>query len=314
MKSPKFSIVMPVFNTEPYLAQAIESVLQQDYQDFELIIINDGSYDASQAIIDRYCALDNRIKAVSQPNQGLSASRNRGIDLALGKYLYFMDSDDRAESTLLTKVLRAIDSTNVDLLFFDAATFSEEFNLSQMKGITLYQRTLTIPASVKPGYLMFQELLDNSEYFSSVCLLIIERQWLSHMGIRFKVGALHEDELFSAILFLEARKVVYLPEKLFWRRYRINSIMTCSFSMRNAEAYLTTAQDLLDHYRHGDNKKKKLAKRYVRLMLNAAIRKGHLLPKRQRFKLLLMALMRFPSFISTRTFAILLLKGKLKAQ
>ncbi|MDM1046661.1 glycosyltransferase family 2 protein [Sphingobacterium hotanense] len=312
MINPSISIVMPVFNTQEYLKEAIESVLAQDYTNFELIVVNDGSWDGSQVIIDYYHNLDRRIKKVWQENRGLSSARNRGMDLAAGKYIYFMDSDDRVEPNLLSQALKVLESSNAEFTFFDGASFSDDFDLSQRRDLNQYKRSLTIPALVKPGYQMFKELLDNGEYFSSVCLLVIRRAFLTGNAIRFKEGALHEDEWFTSVLFLEARRVIYMADRLFWRRYRMNSIMTRSFSMENMNAYLQTAEDLLAFYKRDETKKRQLVKRYVTLMLNAALRKGYQLDMFARIKLLKRTVMRFPMLISAKTAMILLLKSKVE--
>ena len=94
MKTRPISVVMPVYNSELYLTDAIESILNQSYTDFEFIIINDGSTDKSLEIIQHYCKKDGRIRMFTQPNRGLVAALNRGIKLAKGEYIARMDSDD----------------------------------------------------------------------------------------------------------------------------------------------------------------------------------------------------------------------------
>lgn len=101
--SPAISVIMAVYNSEKYLGAAIESILNQDFIDFEFIIINDGSSDESEEIIDRYARRDRRIQIYSQTNQGLPKSLNRGIDLATGKYIARMDADDLSLPERLSK-------------------------------------------------------------------------------------------------------------------------------------------------------------------------------------------------------------------
>lgn len=94
MSNPKVSIVIPVYNTEVFVEEAVRSIMDQTLRDTEIIIINDGSTDTSLDIIQKLSEEDTRIQIYSQENQGLSATRNRGIALASGRYIYFMDSDD----------------------------------------------------------------------------------------------------------------------------------------------------------------------------------------------------------------------------
>lgn len=100
----KFSIVIPVYNVEEYIDKCLNSVLNQTYKDFEVIIVNDGSPDNSIQIIDRYVKMDDRFKVYSKENGGLSAARNFGVKKVSGDYLIFLDSDDYIEKDLLLKI------------------------------------------------------------------------------------------------------------------------------------------------------------------------------------------------------------------
>ena len=95
------SVVMPVFNADNFLAEAIESVLNQTFQDFELILVNDGSTDSSAAICKYYREMEPKVRFFDQPNLGVSAARNYGMENAGGKYIYFMDSDDTIDKDFL---------------------------------------------------------------------------------------------------------------------------------------------------------------------------------------------------------------------
>lgn len=99
------SIIVPIYNAEYTLPRCIESIQAQTYGDFELILINDGSKDNSLAVCKRYAEQDNRIAVIDQPNGGVAAARNAGLDVAKGEYLYFIDPDDYAEPELLGKML-----------------------------------------------------------------------------------------------------------------------------------------------------------------------------------------------------------------
>lgn len=102
------SVIIPVFNKEKYLHVSIESVLNQSYQHFEIVVINDGSSDGSEDIILNLMAKDPRIKYINQKNQGVSAARNNGIELAKGKYISFLDADDYYDPLFLEKMVNKI--------------------------------------------------------------------------------------------------------------------------------------------------------------------------------------------------------------
>lgn len=97
----KFSVIIPVYNVEPYLEECLDSILAQNYQDYEVLLINDGSTDASGEVCDRYAEKDRRITVFHQPNRGVSAARNLGLDHATGEWICFIDSDDLVEAQYL---------------------------------------------------------------------------------------------------------------------------------------------------------------------------------------------------------------------
>ncbi|MBC1274400.1 glycosyltransferase family 2 protein, partial [Listeria booriae] len=91
---PSVSIILPVYNVAPYLKACLDSLCVQTFQDFEVIAVNDGSTDESLTILDAYQGILPQLRIISQPNQGLSAARNRGLQEVSGEYVYFLDSDD----------------------------------------------------------------------------------------------------------------------------------------------------------------------------------------------------------------------------
>ena len=109
------SIIIPVYNVENRIRACIESVLNQSFQDFELILIDDGSIDASFSICQEFEKLDSRVHAYTQENQGVSFTRNRGIQLAKGKYIQFVDSDDQIDSIMTEALVSSLENANADL-------------------------------------------------------------------------------------------------------------------------------------------------------------------------------------------------------
>ena len=120
----KLSIIIPVYNVEPYLRECLESVLQQSFADWEAICVNDGSTDNSATILEEYGHKDDRFKIVNQPNGGLSAARNTGLKAATGEYVLFLDSDDWLEGNALEIVSGSL--TDEDLLCFSGRRFFEK--------------------------------------------------------------------------------------------------------------------------------------------------------------------------------------------
>ena len=115
---PKISVIIPVFNTDKYLGQCIESIINQTFKDIEIVCINDGSTDNSLKILEEYAQKDNRVRVISQENQGVSIARNRGIVEARGEYLIFVDSDDFLCNECLEEAIENICTYDADILCF----------------------------------------------------------------------------------------------------------------------------------------------------------------------------------------------------
>lgn len=130
---PLISIVMPVYNVAPYLKECIESVLNQTYQNFELIIINDGSTDDSLSVIKEMFPIEypSNIKVIQTENNGLAAARNLGIKKAIGEYLFFLDSDDFLETEFLEEITHHIINQKCDVIIFNYRSVSESGNKQQ---------------------------------------------------------------------------------------------------------------------------------------------------------------------------------------
>lgn len=114
-KNPLISIIVPVYNGQKYLSECINSILNQDYKNIEVIIVNDGSKDDSPKIIDEYAKKDKRVKAIHQENGGVSSARNNGIDNANGEYITFIDADDYVESDYIKYLCNLIVDNNADV-------------------------------------------------------------------------------------------------------------------------------------------------------------------------------------------------------
>lgn len=133
---PKVSIIMPVYNVEKYVRASIESVLAQTYDDYELIIVDDGSPDTSPQICDEYSERYENIHVIHKKNGGLSSARNMGIENATGKYILFIDSDDTISNDLLEKIVPIADSTGADVTVFGITTcaFENGKKIAEKKG------------------------------------------------------------------------------------------------------------------------------------------------------------------------------------
>lgn len=174
---PLISVIVPIYNTETYLKNCIDSVINQTYTDFELILVDDGSFDESPKICDEYKLCDKRIKVIHQDNGGVSAARAAGVRYASGDYLYFLDSDDAIECDTLKAMLEYM-SKDIDIVIFECSRTSilskDEYAKELLKFKywstcgKLYRRQLfdyvvTVPRQFNIGedFLMQLRLLNN---------------------------------------------------------------------------------------------------------------------------------------------------------
>ncbi len=129
---PELSIIVPVYKVEPYLRKCIDSILAQTFTDFELILVDDGSPDQCPQICDDYASKDDRIIVIHQPNKGVSAARNAGLDKAKGKYIGFVDSDDWIEPDMYEEMIHSIVSTNSDVVICAAKYENEDQSVQRI--------------------------------------------------------------------------------------------------------------------------------------------------------------------------------------
>ena len=123
---PKLSYIVPIYNVEKYLRKCVDSLLEQNYSDYEIILINDGSTDNSGAICDEYARMFDNIRVIHQENAGLSAARNAGLALAQGEYICFVDSDDYWQPNVLGGLMVQIERDNLDVLRFRFQNVNEQ--------------------------------------------------------------------------------------------------------------------------------------------------------------------------------------------
>jgi len=216
MVHPKFTLIIPIYQVEQYLAECLDSVLAQSFIDYEVICVNDGSTDNSLAILEEYALQHRQINVITQVNKGLSAARNAGIKAAIGDYIFFLDSDDWIESDTL-KILNE-KQNGEDLIWFNGRRYFEDGRTEEPdKGIT--EENIG-------GWDYYNKYALLSRYFHFVCtvLRIYKREFLLRNNLFFKEGIYHEDNLFTPIVCFYAQKVKVIPDCLYVYRIRKGSI------------------------------------------------------------------------------------------
>lgn len=309
-EKPLVSVVIPVYNTEKYLQQAIDSIRNQTLQQLEIILVNDGSTDGSPEILRRNAAQDKRIRLFDQNNRGPSLTRNAGLNHATGKYIYLMDSDDLLESDALELCYRKCEADRLDFVFFDAENFCER-SLKSVPSLQ-YRHTHELPDRTCEGREVFDLQLMKGIFTPSPCLSFIRRSFLEAHNLRFYPHILHEDQHFTAMLYLRAERVGLIRRTFFHRRLRPDSIMTACFTWRNTSSYLTVADEMNRFARMQDDYTQHTVWLFLSQMLDAAVWQAHVLPMHQRLRLLYLCLTKYKKYVQPRTLAVLMLKRKKK--
>jgi len=304
--NPKVSVIIPVYNTADYVEQAVECILNQTLRDIEILIVDDGSTDNSLNILKKVRSNDPRVKLITQPNQGQSIARNNALKEASGKYLYFMDSDDTLDHDALELCFLKCEKFDLDFVFFDADIIKTN-DMDQMS-FNYQRKSVTDENTIYDGNAIFFTLLNNKAYSASPCLSFINHDYLKKIKLNFQPGIIHEDELFTSLLYIQATKVMAIHRSFFHRRIRPDSTMTKAFSSKNIHGYLFVANKIVKYRRSFDKDKRRTIDLFLSKMLNAAVWRSHEFPFKQRLFLLSKCITKYGKYVSMRTISVLLFK------
>lgn len=212
----------------------------QSFEDFEVIVVDDGSTDDTVSLILKWCATDARVRLLQQPNGGSGAARNSGIREARGRYLYLLDGDDLIVQGALERIhATLVEDDYPDVLLFDALVIDE---LGAPRPVNEYRRMLGRIRRHDP-IRVFQASLE-CRFIVQPCMYVSARQ--ATRALLFEHSALHEDNLyFAELLLCHARSASVIDEALFRRRVRPGSTMTTPMSIRNLQGYESSAAMLV---------------------------------------------------------------------
>lgn len=224
-KSKMISIIVPVYNVEKYLSRCIESILKQTYQSYELIIINDGSPDNCNKIIEEYAHQDSRITTIYQHNQGLSAARNAGIDVAKGEYITFIDSDDYVYPQYLEMLLDAMERNNADISICGNVRFSDNINSMVINNFCEEE----VIAGLQACKYIYEPGRKCANYVVAWGKLYKRELFLNE---RYPIGKLHEDQFLTYKLMYSSEKVVEIGSCLYGYYVNESGIMNSPFRIK----------------------------------------------------------------------------------
>ena len=236
---PKISVIIPVYNAEKYISRCVDSILSQTTDDFELLLIDDGSQDSSGNICDNYSLADKRIKTIHKSNGGVSSARQCGLDNSTGEYVIHIDSDDWIEPHMFQTLISFADKNQADIVIFDF------YRVSKNSIDHIIQK----PSSF--DHISVLRDIVSGRLYASCWNKLVRHSIINRYDVTFPEGVnLGEDKCFLAKLLINNISIAYLPSPLYYYDVVVNSSslvrnitkesITSGFSMLN---YLQTILD-----------------------------------------------------------------------
>ncbi len=229
MQTPKMSIIIPIYNTEQYLNQCIDSILDQSYKDLEIILIDDGSTDKSPEICDEYEKKDKRVRVIHKTNGGQAEARNFGIDTADGDYILFMDSDDWwDDAEALERTVKLIEENKSDVYVFGVKKYFQEDDV-----------IVEDPWETGEFYLLknkrdkFNFIMQNNLFNAGAWNKIIKKEFIDRNNMRFVVEQRMEDIEWCAKILLYTQNIVPIKENFYIYRKQNNSSVTSNVKLKS---------------------------------------------------------------------------------
>ena len=265
MSDCKISVIIPVYNSDDYLCECLDSLVSQTFIDFEVICIDDGSTDKSKVILEDYSNRDIRFNVFSQENSGPAVARNNAIDKANGEYLLFLDSDDWLESDTLEKLYNTACSNNSELVLFNA--------IEHYKDNVTRERIYHIHADESTDFEEFSFDYNNNinlvmNGYHIVCTKLHRKSFIDDNNIRFKKYGQFEDIYFHIKSMICAEKISYNPEIFYhYRRTQEDSRQNTTISTNKSFVLFSIfdeVEELLKEY----NLSQKLHINFIRFKIN----------------------------------------------
>lgn len=221
------SVIVPVYNVEEYLEECLESIKNQTYSNIEVILVNDGSTDHSQAICERYCQQDPRFRLINQENKGLSGARNRGMTESKGELITFVDSDDVLKEDMLEQLIKQVTSDDIDIVECWYTNDQEELAIPSPENVKIIFQGNAQEALVSL-------CKDNIVRLNAVAKLF-RRQVI--VNFPFLEGLFYEDVYGGMGILKQIHKMVKIDYIGYYYRVRSGSIMNREFSLKNLDLF-----------------------------------------------------------------------------
>lgn len=227
MEKEKISVIVPVYNVEQYLGRCVDSILEQTYQNLEVLLVDDGSPDSCGDICDKYAKEDSRVRVLHKENGGLSDARNAGIELATGTYVAFIDSDDWIEPQMMEVLYTTLLCHDADIAECSYRNLYADMDMEET--------ACTGDVTVGDNIFALEAMLDWHYFKPNAWNKLYKKSVIG--SIRYPKGRIHEDEFTTYKFFYQAKKLAYIDFSFYnYDRRRPNSITGEKFSEANLDA------------------------------------------------------------------------------
>ncbi|HWR18600.1 MAG TPA: glycosyltransferase family 2 protein [Clostridia bacterium] len=268
---PFFSVIMPVYRTENYLKSAAQSVLEQTFSDFELLLIDDFSPDMCGAICDALEGSDVRVRVVHlKKNEGLSGARNAGLTLARGRYVCFMDSDDTIDKTLLESLYNSLKNAPAQAVMFGMCEeYYDKFGRLKSTHEVIYREVNLRDENLRREII----LIEQASLYGYACNKAYELAFIKEKGLTFKNVKLIEDIRFNVDFFMDAQSLNCLKTAPYHYKKRGGESLTAKFAPDYYALHMERVRLLKSQYEswgmYDENVKQVLGAVYARFILSA---------------------------------------------
>ena len=241
---PKVSVIIPIYNTERYLRQCLDSVVNQTLRDIEIICVNDGSTDGSLKILKEYEAKDKRIKLLTQKKTNAGSARNNGLFIASGEYLSFLDSDDYFELTMLEHMYECAKKRRADIVVCELKVFNED--TGEVASVDWHIRKELLPSKM---VFSFRDIKKNAFLCitASVWDKLIKRDLVMKNQLCFQSQQVYEDTVFAYSAMISAERITILKEFLVYYRKRSTNDSNIDIRYKHVECVHSTLSGLKEY-------------------------------------------------------------------
>ena len=238
----KISVIVPVYNVEKYLHRCVDSLLAQSYTNIEIILINDGSVDRSGEICDEYAQREPRVKVMHQEYNGVADARNKGVAMATGDYIIFLDGDDEADKEYVGKLYKTLKENDLDI--------AQCCLLRIRNGQPINKLEVKDGVRIFNGMEMQMKTFDRDRYFCNVvCGKLFKKELFE--GLSFPYGRINEDESMIYLLTFKSSRVGIIDDYLYYYHYNGDSITEKKYNIHRLDAFYMLEEKFAFYKEHG---------------------------------------------------------------